>query len=278
MRRLLVRPSSVVELSGHGPNPARIGLGTSPWIGDLTDDLISIPPAPPAVPGSTPGYLVRICALDVRVDRLFRFRGFWQDVRLGFSQTNDVTGQTSVYEIPQRDPYWQFPDGFITWMIRVETGRVDNALVNPDVSPRVGFLPYNAGSTASGVLYVAPFDGARGSGLYLAPGGGIPPGSGLGAHGAMHSLRATSFGTAQTVSTDIPIEGPARVTFYAYVVQHNAVNVLPAPTGSAATLTLLSREDQLLIAQPTLAYTRIGGGMFGDLGTPDFLRPEGTCP
>jgi hypothetical protein len=245
--KLLERPG-IVEIASAASDDDLIGIGGSSYKGDLGRTGVPVPSDPTATQDNR--FLIRLCGVYVPTGGAITVRGLRQGVLLRGQRTvgEGEAAVTTTFEREQVSPFWQFPDGNISWHLRWL--KTESTAYGCDAAQEPGTSP-NTQGTDSALLYLPPFS------PYKAPNAGMPLGDPVGSLGTWRDIRFP------WENTDWSLEqvlcGPGKVVLYASVHQTNAsVRVeanFPALDGM--------REEDLFLSSfySTCRYGRVAGAI-----------------
>jgi hypothetical protein len=249
MRRPLVDRAIITSAQ---VDPARTGIGSSPFVGDASHTGLVVPEAPTTSQNTR--YLFRLCAVGVPSDSICILHNFRQLLYIGCDQPTEEDQDDEQWrvEIPVTDPLWSFPDGNVSWHIRtVRPFHPDVTFIPPDVGASIG-QSGRGDTTDSALLSVAPAPGAYGP-----LNGGMPYGRPLAGLGTIRDMRYpwSNRGT----SLGLEIAGPVTLAMYASVYQTDPDRRPNKPVGIETAG--LRNEDVFMFNWPQAKYTRVGGRM-----------------
>lgn len=231
-------------------------VGSSPYVGDLTSTGIVVPARHTRSQKSR--YLFRLCGFQVQANESALIKSLHQMAYIGVSVRAEESAKEDLWylERPVVDPLWSFPDGNISWHLRVlGAGDIDRWCRDPHTGPGtpVGSAP-RAMSFDSALLNLG-----GGGGGYTPPNSGLPYGQELcPGLGTWRDMRFP-WGSHSGLGDGIPVKGPAIVVMFASVYQ---TNVEARPNRPPIVDTSgLREEDLFLLAHPGSRYTRVGGRM-----------------
>lgn len=235
-------PSTFIEVSSQSFDGTRIGVGSSPYIGDASSVGVAIPALPTT--SQARRYMVRLCSLDIPSGIAIYLRGYRQYATIGAVDANGYVLEREIVS-----PGWAFPDANISWHFRhriVQSSRnaVDGAQL-PGTSP-------GTDGDAPALCYNPPLV------PYIPPGGGQPPGAVVPGLGTIYDIRNPW--TSTDWSLAVPVFGPGQVTFWASVKQTNPEG-RAVPAFCPPLLEGLRPEDLFLLSVPLAVYRRVGGAM-----------------
>lgn len=237
--------SNIVEISSATSDDDLIGIGSSPYVGDLGRTGVRVPPEMTAVQANR--YLIRLCGVVIPTGGELVIRGLRQLATIRGQRT--VGEVTTTFEREVDSPLWSFPDGNISWHLRWQN--TEEAPFECDPAQEPGTSP-NMQGTDSAFLYLPP-----GLVPYKAPNAGQPLGSSVPGLGTWRDIRFPWTGTEWELEEYL--RGPGKVVFYASVHQPNAVlrdsANFPALPGM--------REEDLFLSSfaSTCVYGRVAGSI-----------------
>lgn len=235
-------------------DPGRTGIGSSPYVGDLSNTGIIVPEFPTTEPNRR--YLFRLCSVVVPDRAVCKIHSIRQLAYIGCDlqvEPEDEDQQWRV-EIPVRDPLWSFPDGNVSWHLRmVNKFQPDTTVLNPDFGVQSGVSARGDTTDASLLAFRAPI----GAGVYRPLNGGAPYGRGVGGLGTFRDMRYpwSNRGT----SLGLEVAGPCLLALYASVYQTDPDRRPNKPVGIETAG--LRDEDVFTFNYPNARYTRVGGRM-----------------
>lgn len=249
----------LVELVSAAVDPSKAGIGSSPWLGDISNTGVTVLPLAAAQLTPVNRQLFRLCSVDIPSGGQVRIRGLRTLVTIGqeFPVSEEAPAGTFVFEREVVSPLWSFQDGNVSWHVRHEPNMFSTWEV-ADAAQTGGTSPMLSGED-SALLYVPPFA------VYVAPGSGIPPGGDADYLGTWRDQRYPWTNTDWDLA--VPVFGPGRVTMYASVLQTNpstrvALPQLTPPAPFTDPVTCGMRpEDQFLLQFPSAVYRRVAGAM-----------------
>jgi len=253
----------VVELVSAAWDPDFLGIGSSPYEGDVGYTGIRVP-AQPTV-DQAHRYLYRLVGIEIPGGRMIVVRGVRQYVSLRTPGIAPPAGVQVPLEFDVESPFWHFIDGNVSWHLRWEAN-LQTRLNVFDRNQLPGTSPSLAGLD-SALLYVPPlFPPVHFGPDYVPPGAGIPPGKNVFQLGTWHDLRYPWTNTDWDMS--LPIHGPGRLVFYASVHQTNSAT-RPAIAVPPAGIGVLRPEDQFVSAfesaETPVFYGRVAGALSVEL-------------
>lgn len=261
--RPAIRERSITEISSASFDSSRMGVGSSPFVGDMASSRLMVPQRPTV--SQTTRYAMRLAAYRIPQYGVCRIVGLRQSVGIG--QVYDIHNGDSTYQYPQYmeqlSPHWSFRDGNISWHLRVYKGEPQPFAdgIN-DPAQLIGTSP-RAYDTDTAVLYNPPFIA-----VYTPPFGALPPGSGIGDLSTFYDLR---FGWRQqnALTLDYEVIGPALIMFYATVRQTDPDTRPPFIPPLNYNTSVLSPEEQFILANPRATYQWVAGSMMLEIGAHD---------
>lgn len=261
--RPVIRERSITEISSASFDSSRMGVGSSPFIGDMATSRLMVPQRPTA--SASTRYAMRLAAYRIPQYGVCRIVGLRQSVGIG--QLYDINNGDESYQytqyMEQISPHWSFSDGNISWHLRVYKGEpqpfadgINDPVQLIGTSPR----PYE---TDTSVLYNPPFIP-----VYVPPFGALPPGEGIGDLATFYDLR---FGWRQqnALTLDYEVIGPALIMFYATVRQTDPDTRRPFIPPLNYNTSVLSPEEQFILANSRATYQWVAGSMMLEIGVHD---------
>lgn len=253
------------RLAIHGAqvDPTMALVGSTPYVGDITQTGIALPAAPT---GPLNRYLCVCCGLRVGINSRCIIRHLRQLLTIG-TELSMAGGAVLPVEVPVTSPTWHFVDGAVSWHLR---------MLDPTVDTR--FIRY-----LDGAAPVAPFTAQWDTQLpailtrrqpfgvdpYTPQNGGVPFGLDVGNLGTFRDIRypyTTGDGQAEI---GLEVKGPGILILYASVRQTNPEE-RPRPPEDIPLLDGLAPEDQFILTHPNSRYWRVGGSMIVDLCNPEW--------
>jgi len=240
-------------------DPSKLGVGTSPFVGDLGSTGIRVPAF--ATTQQNRRYLFRLASVKVPAGTICLIRSLHQLLYIGAEVAAEAGAEDEKwrFEVPVTDPTWCFPDGNVSWHLRSSSFGTPLAQIFPDLL----FPPDTSArgdTTDSALLATAP---ATFPGNYRPLNGGLP--HGITACPGLDTWRDMRYPWRQDCASNLNIEvrGPTHLAMYASVYQTDPDNrpnkpVLIETAG-------LVQEDLFMLNFPTARYTRIGGRIMFDL-------------
>jgi hypothetical protein len=215
---LSARPRRRVEVVSTGIDEQLQGIGSDPfnslsWIGLRV---------PPFVNNVGARYLFVLCSFEVAKRDRARIVGLRMGWSLGVKQTFGG-GVVRIFEKWVEDPTFKPPMGNVSWHLRkTPLFAMPNPGLGPVQPPLQNFafrnsqtpaLLYQTATIVNPGFYV-------GLGAYTPPNAGMPYGVGVTPElQTFYDLKTSWNDAGDWRALDIPVEGPARVTFYASVQQ-----------------------------------------------------------
>lgn len=255
---------TVIELVSAAIDIDLLGVGSTPYLGDVAYTGIRVPTTPTA--DQSHRYLFRLCGVQIPGGKSIVVRGLRQLITLRAATESPAdSGLFYPLEIEQVSPFWHFVDGDVSWHVKHHTNifgqQQSDALQLPGTSPGLRGLD-------TSLLYTPPII------PYVPPSAGIPPGSDVdGSLGTIREIRFEWDETDWTLSTTV--SGPGLVVFYASVHQTNPATRTQVPN-TVTDVGALRPEDRFLLAtrdprvpvdQPgeIAIYGRVAGAMTVEL-------------
>lgn len=242
------RCRSIVEVSSSSFDPDRAGVGSSPYVGDMAATGVRVPTAPTTAQNNR--YLIRLCGVQIPNKCAIILHGLRQAATIRCHQV-DAECNFVASELEVTSPFWSFPDGNISWHLRLQRNVLTPMISDPNQQP--GTDP-NLNNLDSSLLYIPPLA------PYKAPNAGIPPGDGLVFLDTWRDIRFPWDNTDWRLHQ--MVRGPYNLVFYASVHQ-------PDPTGrivaTPADPGALRPEDRFLATFQQAIYGRVAGAMTVEL-------------
>ena len=262
------RDRSLLDQASACKDTDRDGVGSSP-LNDATSSRVMVLLDP--TPVGKPRQLLRLAAIAVPPYGSCRVRGLRQAVGIGTvladRGSETVPPTQYVVEIDQTSPFWAFQDGNISWHLRFIHGVTMNATYNIGVSTPGRSLNYTGTDSSRLITNDGSTPAAR----------GYPPGKPLGGLGTFRDIRYP-WGIGEVATLDFEVHGPGVLGLYASVKQTDPATrqklgpLLPPGTNTS----VLSREDQFLLAFPDAVYRHVSGAILCEFGT--LTRRPGANP
>jgi len=249
-----------VELVSAASDPAKAGIGSSPWLGDQSNTGVTVLQIAGAGLTPTNRQLFRLLSIDIPDGSLINIVGIRTLVVIGQEQAVEGAG-TFVWEREVVSPLWSFVDANVSFHLRHEPNQF-SAWEVADAAQVGGTSPMMSGED-SALLYVPPFA------VYAAPGSGIPPGADVPYLGTWRDQRYPWTNTDWDIH--VPVIGPGRVTMYASVRQTDPSTrqAMPALTPPAPftnpVVDGMRPEDQFLLQFTSATYRRVAGAMLVEI-------------
>lgn len=248
---------SRVEIVSRAWSEEKLGIGSAPWIGDVSDTFLSVPQT--ATTDQSHRYLFRLASAALAPGRAAVLCGIRQyaDLRvLGNAAIECV--QVPVYR-QIRTPSWSFLDANISWHLRWEPmlySRTTPQIVDPAQTPDMS-TSLKGDSSALLIQSLGP---------YVPPNAGMPPGGPVEHLGTWNDLRYSWDNTSWDLH--IPLHGPGRLVLYCSVHQTNPDTRCPIGV-PAAGYGVLGPEDAFVAGyegeELDVFYGRVGGALVLDL-------------
>lgn len=187
-----------------------------------------------------------LCMARFNAGERARLVGFRQMLTIGAPQSQPASSNSYILEQQVLTPFWHFQDATVNWQIR---------RVKPFVQQTANLLNSASNtfrySTSPSVLFETALK---------PPYGGQAPGDPLVEYGSFYDLRNNWI---EPTHTDIPIEGPCDIAFFASVRQTNVetrVVFPPLDANPANTNNAIPPED-VFTFNFTAIYWRIAGAL-----------------
>lgn len=254
-----------------GYDPDLQGVGSTPWR-DTSSSLLFIPTFPTLF--NKTRYLFRLATVIVPDGGTCRLKGIRQALTIG--TLADASGQDAGQIPVERDvvsPFWKFPDGNVSWHVTVQPHPVVSVDRRLDAAQAPSTSPALYG-VSDALLYTLDDSGDP----YVAPGGGIPPGTPLGSLGTLLDMRYPWYSQATRNDMDVWVEGSSQISLFAAVKQTDPetrqslaepIDYADAPLGGLP-------EDQFLSLVPGAIYRHIGGSLIVEVDRPLSCRQKGN--
>jgi hypothetical protein len=246
---------SIVEVASASFDIDKAGIGSSPYIGDMASTGVRVPTAPTTSQSNR--YLIRLCGVSIPAHCGAILHGLRQAATIRCEQI-DADCNVIASELEVTSPFWSFPDGNVSWHLRVWKSKIAPLVFDSAQQP--GTDP-NMNNLDSSLLYVPPLT------PYVAPNAGIPPGAAVEFLGTWYDIRYPWTNTDWRLHQ--LVRGPTNLVLYASVHQPDPAGRIvatPADTGA------LRPEDRFLATFQEAIYGRVAGAMTVELlpecGTP----------
>ena len=236
-----VRLTSTYEVSTVAFDPDRIGVGSSPYVGDVFNSLLQIPATPSPTPETR--HLFLLAAYEIPACSCCRIKGIGIALLLG---ADLVLTDGTVIRLQSwvDDPFFAFPDGNVSYHLRLFEGHPRTRTYDPFPIPSRS----NNLTTKEPALLYDPF-------AAHALANGIPPGRPLDALGTFRDKRFDYLSPSDP-GIDRVVDGPAMVALYASVKQTNPATRPNLPPGTNTDG--LSTPYAFWAAHPDAVYDKIG--------------------
>src|SRR6266542_765936 len=238
---------SIVELASESFDPDKAGIGSSPFVGDMGNTGVVVPPEPTTAQSNR--YLIRLCGVQIPMGKAIILHGLLQAATIRCEQMSGCTSIVSELEVTS--PFWSFSDGNISWHLRLLQNRLAPAIY--DAAQQPGTDP-NMNGLDTALLYSPPLL------PYVAPNAGQPPGSPLDWLDTWRDIRFPWDNTEWRLHQLIP--GPYNLVFYASVHQPDPTNRQVAVIADPGAL---RPEDRFLATFARAIYGRVAGAMTVEL-------------
>lgn len=246
-----------VEIATAAWDVDKLGIGSSPGIGDVASSALRVPDA--ATVDQTSRYLFRLAVAEFPRNANATLCGVRQysDLIVTGIAAEGCVGVPVHREITS--PLWTFIDGNISWHLRWETTRYSRgayAPVDPAQTPDMSasFLGNSAALLVQSVVPYAP------------PSAGRPPGSPVENLGTWRDMRYPWSNTSWDLH--IPLRGPGRLVMYCSVRQTDVDTRCPIAVPSVG-LDALGPEDRFVAAyeadELSVRYGYVAGAITLDM-------------
>jgi hypothetical protein len=237
---------NIVELVSQSFDPDRAGVGSSPFVGDMDSTGVRVPPEPTL--SQSTRYLIRLAGVQIPDGRAMILHGIRQLATLRAVVRSEADPcAVRVFEKEITSPLWQFPNGNISWHLRLQPNRFAQAIFDPKQRPGTDT---NLNRLDSALLYVPPLA------PYKPPNNGIPPGAAEDYLGIWYDMRFPWDNTDWKLN--VLVTGPYNLVFYASVRQPAPPEEDPEPVPNPL---CLRPEDQFLQCFPDAVYGRVAGAI-----------------
>ena len=244
----------VVDIVSSAFDIDNIGLGSSPYTGDMSRTGIAVPLAPTV--NQQHRYLFRLATMEVPSGAAAVILGVHtaQTLRTVLEGT-DGEGSSCFrpLEILVREPFWQPPNGNISWHLRQWQLREHRRLLT--AGPTAAGFDIHVDGNDTALMFAETVSFAP----YTPPFSGMPPGRAIGALGTWRDNRDWE--------VHIPIFGPKKIGLWASV--HQFDSLLICPTTAPTDLGAISQEDRFLYAFGStgtgVQYGRVAGAITVEL-------------
>jgi hypothetical protein len=278
--RAFAEPATT-EIGTTGYDPDRVGVGSSPYRGDVSNSALFVPEAPTRAPELR--YLMRGASVAVPAGSYYLLRGIRTAVTIGGLLFDPSSGGFLPIEMVVESRFWSFTNGNVAYFVMVEhgaprqeggegEGRFPRSL--PSMTPELY-------GTDPALTYAVNAAGVAEDGIvlpYRPPSGGVPPGTEVPGLGI---IRDSRFGHPQHGALEdfeFAIPGPCRVTGWISIYQTDprTRSQLPVVLPPGATLEGFPREDvfvrNLALLGGVARYRHAAMSLIGS------LAPYNTAP
>jgi hypothetical protein len=216
------------EIATTGFDEFGQGYGLGPYGGPPTFVGLRVPFLPTDSAGVTGRYLFLLAVFSVGHGECFRLAGYRQMATIGIAQTTGTETNVTRRVIEQQitTPFFRFPDGDISWHIRL-LGEQPTELMTgqrPGAADMNSFIQYGANTPA--LLYGPPAPDVPVGRIYpniatyTPPNGGRPYGNPIpNKMGDFFDIRTQWMTHGAWGSLEMPIYGPETVAFFCSVRQ-----------------------------------------------------------
>lgn len=236
--------------------------GNLTWVGLRVPALVNVTPQT--------RYLYTLASFSIGEGRAARIVGLRNGWTIGA-----VPNANRVVEMQVTTPGFKFPDGNISWHLRVLTPGEEGWLGDTlgPVTPPLPNFRFRTSDTPALLYESATFAGVPGfftdaMTAYTPPHGGQPYGStAMADYGTFYGLRCQWADSYSWQNIDAPIEGPARVVLYASVQQTDPATrvALTAPAVAATYSSGMPPEEAFLLNFPLARIWRVMGALAVEL-------------
>lgn len=245
-----------------------IALGSSPYVGDMSRTGIAVPTVPTV--DQQHRYLFRLCTIEVPSGAAAVILGVHTAHTLRTLQAGNLH---SVFcfrplEILVREPFWQPPNGNMSWHLREYQLREHRRLLTAGPATAGQDIYVDGDDTAllhADTVSLAP---------YVPPMSGMPPGRAIGTLGTWRDNRDWE--------VFLPVFGPRKVGLWCSVHQFDSDEL--CSTNAPTDLGAISQEDRFLYAFAAnvsgVRYGRVAGALSVELwpnceDLRDYMRVSG---
>lgn len=254
--------SRIIDLTSRAYQTLQQGVGTSPVAGDASWPLLAIPAEP--TPDFRHRYRFLLASIVIPRQHEITVYGISQFLRIGYVADVEkrVGEQTftvkSRVDVPVVDPFFQFPDGNVSWHLTFIPNQDSPGQLNSTVS-----APQPRGVSNAQYPFESSLQALDLGPPYVPPPGNIP-GEPLGALGTFNELRFTATNPQPTLAYHQ--QGPGILAFWATVQQTDPATRVNPVFPDDFDLSCLLPDARFYANAPALArYTQIGGRILCDI-------------
>jgi len=244
---------TVLDIVSSAFDIDNIGLGSSPYTGDMSRTGIAVPIAPTV--DQQHRYLFRMATMEVPSGAAAVILGVHTAHTIRAVVQGSAGGVTCFrpLEILVREPFWQPPTGNISWHLRQYQLREHRRLLTAGPAQAGQDIYVDGDDTALLHADTVTFT------PYVPPMSGMPPGRAIGALGTWRDNRDWD--------VYLPIFGPKKIGLYSSVHQFDSADTCPVT--APADLGSMSQEDRFLFSFGTVGtgvqYGRVAGAITVEL-------------
>lgn len=240
---------SQIELVSAAADPDKLGVGSTPWLGDYASTGLLVPSA--LTVDQAHRYLFRFCGIQIPSGRGLLLKGVRQAATIRNVQRDEDDVIVFVAEKEITSPFWSFMNGNISWHLRFQA---DQQIASRyDAAQLPGTAPANIGLD-SALLYniIAPYE---------PPGAGIPPGRDVEHLGTWRDMRFPWATTSWDMC--VPVMGPGLLVYYCSVHQTRpGIRGVQDPSDDPGGL---RPEDRFVLQYPNAIYGHVAGALSVEL-------------
>lgn len=239
--------------------------GRDPWK-SIGNDAVLIPEAPGSddFEGVPPAilrarYLIRLCGYEQGENERSEITGLRLLSTIGFLPSEGVGGGAVPREIEVESPLWNFPDGNISYHLRVERSVATRGTYVTAEGYRRGWSNTVVGTSAAILFNQGSTSPGSEVANYVPANGGVPPGNPVGHLGTIRNNAEFPWHLGANNNVHYRICGKATVTLWASVLQSDpstrpSQSVIVADGGAR-------REDNFVYAYPLAVYRHVAGAI-----------------
>lgn len=280
--RAFAEPATV-EIGTAGFDPDRLGVGSSPYRGDVSNASLFIPQTPTLAPELR--YLFRLAGVAVAAGSFYRLQGIRTAITIGDLILDPVSGGRYLAERVVQSRFWTFQNGNVVYFVRIEhgaprqeggegEGRFPRSL--PSMTPELY-------GTDPALIYAVNAAGIAEDGIvlpYRPPSGGAPPGSDVPGFGLIRDNRFGHSDHGAREDVDLAIPGPCRVTLWASVYQTDPDPLVRPRLPAGASLAGFPEEDIFVQSVERLGgaprFRHVSGSLVGSIAP--YNTPPDSIP
>jgi hypothetical protein len=243
----------VLDVVSSAFDADNIALGSSPYTGDMSRTGILVPAT--GTEDQQHRYLFRLCTIEVPSGAAAVILGVHtaHTLRAILTGTADGVACTRAVEILVREPFWQPPNGNISWHLRQYQLREHVRTISSPTMSAGNDVFMDGDDTALLHRDTVSFT------PYIPPGSGMPPGRAIGTLGTWRDNRDWE--------VYLPVFGPKKVGLWCSV--HQFVPFYICPVTAPSDLGAICQEDRFLFEfsghGPQARYGRVAGALSVEL-------------